>query len=209
VAAGKATTREDLLDAGIRLYRRMSGNLLKGLTSGKVATEAGYHRQTFYRYWDTQAEYVDDLIGHVLTEGSVDADGLAVLPARRNAPDDPVELLRDIARYDFARTSQDAASFMKIGLVCMQATDGDDEGGIAVEAQEASVRRLADAMEQLLAQWHREPVPPLTCRDLVRVQQALLSGLLVQDRNQDGGPGPEALYEEVFGRIVQSLTRPT
>jgi hypothetical protein len=98
---------------------------------------------------------------------------------------------------------------MKIGLVCMQATEGDGHAGVAVEAQEESVRRLAEAMERLLEQWDRAPVPPLTCRDLVRVQQALLSGLLVQDRGHDDGPDPEALYEEVFGRIMQSLTRST
>ena len=45
------TTREQLLDAGIRLFREGRATILRSLTAGVVASEAGYHRQTFYRHW--------------------------------------------------------------------------------------------------------------------------------------------------------------
>jgi len=59
-------TKVAMLDAGVRLFSAQAGELLKGLTAGTVAQEAGFHRQTSYRYRDTHAEYVQDLVRHLM-----------------------------------------------------------------------------------------------------------------------------------------------
>jgi hypothetical protein len=199
-------TREAFLAAGVRLYGSMSDRLLRGYTAGAVATEAGFRRQTFYRYWDTQADYVRDLLLHLLVEGEAAADGVAVLPSRRGEQTDWGDLARDIARYDYGRMASDPRVRMRLGLATMEAAAA---LGLEQEAQDFYDRvtgRMAEAMAATFDEVGRRPRSPLSVRDLVRVQRALLIGLMLLDL----GVGPEPpgidLYEQIFVWIGEALT---
>jgi AcrR family transcriptional regulator len=201
-------TRDELLLAGVRLYRQLSSGLLRGVTAGDVAAEAGFHRQTFYRYWDTQAAYVQDLMRHVLSTSPASPDGVRVLPDRRLEPGDPADLVRDIARFDYLRHAEDPAADLRIGVLTMQALA--DNEALADVAQAAYDRRLeesTEAFEDLLESWGLEPRPPLTTRDIARVGHALLTGFLLQERAARDEPSGGDLYEQVSADLLFSLTR--
>jgi AcrR family transcriptional regulator len=208
LVARRQNTRDDLLNAGISLYQRLSSSLLRGLTAGDVATEAGYHRQTFYRYWDTQAAYVSDLIRHVLALAGA-ADGVEILPDRRSKGLSPEDLVRDIARYDYRKHAEDPVVALRIGLLSMQALEGAELSDLAQSSYDADMDRVAEGFAELLADWGREPIAPLATRDLARLQQALLTGLLLQDQTATDHPSPGALYEIASARILLALTQST
>lgn len=204
----RGSTRDDLLDAGIRLFRKVPAGFLKGLSVGIVAEEAGFHRQTFYRYWDTQAEFVDDLIRRLLSTTSVPvADGIEVLPTRRSEPQNPQEMAEDVARYDFHRVANDPSVLMRVGLLTMQALDDEPLAELTATYYDTSITRLAEAFASLLEGWGRECVPPFTPRDLARVQQALLMGFVLQDKAGIDEPPAVDLFRLSLAQVLMDFTR--
>jgi len=202
-----AETRTALLDAGVRLYGSNAAELLKGLSAGAVADEAGFHRQTFYRYWDTQAEYVQDLVRHALdVADSPVADGVAALPTRR-AVEDLDDLARDLAHHDFARVLDDPAVMLRVGLLVMHALDAEGER-LAQRYYDTSIGRTAEGYDELLATLEREPVDGTSTRDLARILQALLLGLVLQAKSGRDQPHAGALLERATLVLLDGLTRP-
>jgi len=63
------------------------------------------------------------------------------------------------------------------------------------EFYDTTIGRLAESYESLLDDVDRVPVDDVTARDLVRVVQALLIGLVVQAKAADDDPHPEWLAE--------------
>jgi len=202
-------TREAMLEAGVRLYGTLAGDLLRGMTAGSVAQEAGFHRQTFYRYWDTQAEFTQDLIRHVLSPPSTPvADGVSVIPESEGGPVDLATFARDVAHHDFARVVDDRRVAMRIGLNVMEALTSPALAALAERYYEASISKLADAYDEALAGMGLEPAPPLTSRDLARMIQGLLLGLVLQAKVARDDPHAGELLERAVAALLEGLTRP-
>jgi len=203
VGKQRNSTRDELLDAGVRLFRMVPEAFLKSLSVVTVAEEAGFHRQTFYRYWDTQAEYVNELICRLMsTDSAPAADGMEVLPSRRSGRQDPARLMEDVARYDFDRVVDDPAVMMRIGLVALHALEDDGMAAMSRAYHESTIDRLADAFASLLEGWGRECVPPFTVRELAQIQLALLVGFVLQAK----ASGDDWSTAELFrGSLVQML----
>ena len=201
-------TRGALLDAGVRLYSSRAGELLKGISAGSVAREAGFHRQTFYRYWETQAEYVQDLLRHALTtEQPPVADGVTLLPTRV-PPDDLAAFARDLAQHDFRRVLEDSRARMRIGLLftgALGTAELSEDVGAFYEMTMASV---AEGYESLLDSLGLETVDDTTARDLARTVQALLFGLVVQSITKEDDPHGSVLLERATRALLEAFTRP-
>ena len=202
-------TRTALLEAGVRLYGSTAAELLKGLSAGAVAQEAGFHRQTFYRYWETQSEYVQDLIRHALdATGEPVADGVQVLSDQRPTPEDIDTFARDLAHHDFARVLEDPRVMMRMGLLVMQALNQSPLTELAQERYETTIERVAGGYDDLLDGVGREPVGDLTTHDLARIVQGLLYGLVLQAKVADFEPHASVLLERATSTILHGLTRP-
>src|SRR5262245_53836893 len=201
-------TREALLQAGVRLFGNLAGDLLKGLTSGEVAREAGFHRQTFYRYWPTQAEYVQDLVRWLLTvEGTPTADGAEVL-SRRSMPGDVHGFAFELARLDFATLRDDERARMRVGLLMMEVLRDEPVADLTQQYYDETMDRLAAAYGDLLEHWRLELIPGLTTRDLARMLQGLLLGLVVQTKAAHDEPHGAQLFEWAACALITDLTRP-
>jgi AcrR family transcriptional regulator len=204
--ADRRNTRRRLLEAGVRLFQVSSAKLLRGLTSGDVAAEAGLHRQTFYRYWETQSEFVGDLVGHVLApRRNLLADG-AEVQARYGANPDLEATARAVARHDFDRFTDDPIIDLRISLLAMQSVEDGPGSHLSQQHHDHVIDRLTHAYGELLEAWGRVPAPPLTTRDVARTAHALLVGLYLQHKGGDDDPSAARLYELVLGRLLLALT---
>jgi AcrR family transcriptional regulator len=201
-------TREALLEAGVRLYGAMASDLLRGLSAGNVAKEAGFHRQTFYRYWETQSEYVQDLMRHVLgAEQAPVADGAGELVGPQT-PTDLDTFVRGLAVRDFALVAQDPRVALRIGLLVMDALSTEPLADQMQTYYDASVEGLVESYEALFAALDLEPADPATTRDLVRVVQAVLVGLVLQAKAGDDEPHAAVLYEWAARALIEGFTSP-
>ena len=199
-----------MLDAGVRLYGMLAGGLLRGLTVRTVAEEAGYHRQTFYRYWSTQAEYVADLIEHLLAPdpAPVANGGAAVAGPRHEGPQDLSGMARAMARHDFAQVIDDERMAMRIGLLLMDALAAPPWADLCQAYYEDSLATLTAVYDEVLEGLDLAPCPPTTTRDLARLGQAQLLGLVLQAKMaKDDPPGPE-LLGLAAETLLRGLTRP-
>ena len=142
-------TRVELLQAGVMLYSRLRSSHLQSLTAGRVAAAAGFHRQTFYRYWDTQAEYVQDLIRFAL-DGANDAAGEGISAGADGEPE-PSEFepfVRALARDGFARFRSDPMRDFRFALIATRGGTEEidyllDDSSIASSAKRQAVSTLS------------------------------------------------------------------
>jgi AcrR family transcriptional regulator len=194
-----------MLEAGVRLYSSRADELLRGLSAGTVAKEAGFHRQTFYRYWDTHAEYVQDLVRHALDRDAAPvADGATTLPP----PTDLESFARDLAHHDFLSVLQDQGVMLRIGLIVMQAHDDAATRGLAQDYYDSLIGQVAEGYEELLAATERVPVEGTTTRDLARILQALVLGLVLQAKSAEDEPHASVLLERAITALLTTLTEP-
>jgi AcrR family transcriptional regulator len=202
-------TRNELLEAGVALFADSSGELLRAFTAGAVATRAGYHRQTFYRYWDTQAGYVEDLIFHLLAPIRPDNTDPDLVTRRTTAPPDLHAFVRDLARYDFELVRSDPHVAMRVGLLMMEVLDDPRFAAEAKDWFDGAIDLLTASFAAVLDHCGREVVAPVTVRDLVRMVQAQLVGFVVEDRMRGReGDGGAAIFEQAVGALFESFTRP-
>src|SRR5215207_9324243 len=68
-AAAAEATRQALLDAGVRiLCRDPAAHAFGHLKAPRVSSEAGRTIGAFFHHWDSQQDYVNDLVAYVLIE---------------------------------------------------------------------------------------------------------------------------------------------
>ncbi len=201
-------TREAMLEAGVRLYSTLAADLLRGMSAGAVAKEAGFHRQTFYRYWDTQSEYVRDLIRHVLAPPDRPvADGAAVVAEYHDGVD-MASFIHDMARVDFVQAIEDRSAAMRVSLLMMEALGGGEPAEQTAAYYERTMVLAAQSYEVLLQRWSLELVPPSTTRDLARMVMALVLGLVVQAKSCEDDPHASVVLERAVATLLEGLTRP-
>ena len=204
-----ATTREEMLEAGVRLYGARSTGLLRGLTAGALAERAGFHRQTFYRHWETQSEYVQDLVRWLLDPGrGPAADGAEVLPRRHDAPADLEAFVHDLARHDLDRLLSEETVRMRFGLLMTEVLREPPFPEILQAYYESTMGRLAAAYDALLGTWGLELLDGVTSRDVARMIQAQLIGFAVLATSVQVDPPSTLLFERSTVILLRGLSRP-
>lgn len=202
----EVTTRDRLLAAGIGLFREGRLPILRSLTAGTVADEAGYHRQTFYRHWETQNDYVADLIELAFRPPAPDrrARGIVLGPPPATFDD----RVRHEVRLEFERLDQDPLVSVRIGLLAM----GQLREGRPRELAEAFHR---DAITTLEARWGevlqasgRRPAPARTLEDVARAVRGCLNGFLTEGALANDRRRARQLCESSVLLIVTALTEP-
>lgn len=228
--AGRAgESRRRLLEAGMALLAESSrGDLSRVLTTGAVAERAGLHRQTFYLYWGSQAEYLDEFVDFV-TDPSVgsQSDRLARLADHLPGPgDDAASEVRERAAETFAHWTDDPVHVSRMVLWALHAADGH-----VAERLRALYRtndeHTAEGYKRIGDQWGIEPRPPFTYESIALLFNALRDGLLlhltidptavppsfVEDVNlalswavtrRAGDPDDDLTLDERFGREVEA-----
>jgi AcrR family transcriptional regulator len=204
------STKGEFLDAGIRLYGSMTGDILNGITVQAVTREAGFHRQTFYRYWSTQAEYVHDLVRHVVDPANAPAADRIAEEAHRRASaaakmDDVVE---SIARHEFVRVATDSMAPVRVGLLMMNELTTPSMREVTQEYYDRAMASLGDAIGDGLEQLGRRPAAGLTAKDLARMSQAMLTGLVVEAKAAIDEPPAEDLLVVALQGLFDAFTEP-
>lgn len=195
-----------MITAGIRLFTDGGAPLLRSLTAGMVAQEAGFHRQTFYRHWETQDDFMGELIERVFTLPEDDED----LDTRRGDGRGAAsfeESVRGLARREFDNAQRDPAELVRLGL---RATGQVTRGEVAVAA--AAFNRLVQGRmvaqyADLLAEWDRRPRPPLQVDDLVSALRAQLAGTFMTLDARDAAAGRRQHLRAALA-LVTAMTEP-
>ena len=199
------TTREQLIDAGIRLFREGRATILRSLTAGTVAAEAGYHRQTFYRHWDTQCEYVGDLMEVVFACGDDPPERRSLLDAPAATFEDRV---RQHARGEIDRLWDDPRGAVRIGLLAMgQLTEGRPRE-LAEAFYQDSVDKLEAALAEILADHGRRPTPPHSLEDVARAVRAQINGFVLEAAFVGDARRARRLFDVMVVQAVTDLTEP-
>jgi len=113
-----------------------------------------------------------------------------------------------MAHHDFARVLDDRRVAMRIGLNVMEALTPPALAALAEQYYESSIAKLAEAYDAALAGMGLEPIPPCTSRDLARMIQGLLLGLILQAKVAQDDPHAGVLLEQAVVTLLEGLTQP-
>lgn len=200
------TTRDQLIEAGIRLFREGRATILRSLTAGTVAAEAGYHRQTFYRHWDTQCDYVGDLMEVVFATSDEP-------PERRSLIDPPAttfeDRVRQHARKEIDRLWDDPKGAVRIGLLAMGQLGEGRPRELAEAFYQDSVDQLEAALAEILADHNRRPCAPHTLEDVARGVRAQINGFVIEAAFVGDARRARRLFDVMVVQVVTDLTEPT
>lgn len=201
-------SRRRLLEAGMALLAESSrGDLSRVLTTGAVAERAGLHRQTFYLYWGSQAEYLDDFVDFVTDPAvSPQSERLASLAERMPDPtDDASSEVRERSAETFAHWTSDPVHVSRMVLWALHAADGH-----VAERLRALYRtndeHTADGYKRIGDQWGIEPRPPFTYESIALLFNALRDGLLLH-LTIDPTAVPPSFVEDVNLALSWAVTR--
>lgn len=156
-------------------------HLRRVLTAGAVAESVGLHRQTFYLYWSTQAEFVEDFVRYVTDPAqSSSSKRLAELDDDlEDAGDDPAAEVRRMSGRTYDHWADDPVHFARMVLWAIHAND---------EPVRERMRDLYRANDVAAARgnaaigdaWGIEPRPPFTYETIALLFNALRDGLMLQ-----------------------------
>ena len=199
------STREQLIDAGIRLFREGRATILRSLTAGTVAAEAGYHRQTFYRHWDTQCDYVGELMEVVFAISDAPTERRSLV---NPAPTTFEDRVRHHARAEIDRLWDDPKGAVRIGLLAMgQLTEGRPRE-LAEAFYQDSVVQLERAFIEILADHGRQPSAPHTLEDVARAVRAQINGFVIEAAFVGDARRARRLFDVMVVQVVTDLTEP-
>lgn len=200
-------TRAKMLQAGVLLFSRLRRSHLENLTAGRVAEAAGFHRQTFYRYWETQADYIRDLVRFALGgENDPTVEGIRAAVGGGPVPSEFESFVRAVARHEFARFTSDPMREFRFGLIATRG--GPEEIDDLVDDFAGRVMSEAtDGLNGLLRAWSREPTDPYTTRDIALAVEALAIGLSIAEAFVAESVAA-GLYEQVIVDLLLTMTRP-
>ena len=199
------TTREQLLDAGIRLFREGRATILRSLTAGVVASEAGYHRQTFYRHWETQSDYVHDLMEVVFVLPDAPTE-------RRTLIDHPAATfegrVREHARAEIDRLWEDPKGAVRIGLLAMGQLGEGRPRELAEAFYRDSVAQIEGGLAEILDDHRRQPTAPHTVEDIARAVRAQINGFVIEAAFLGDARQARRLFDVMVVEVVSGLTEP-
>lgn len=208
MGADRRDTREALLEGAMRLLAASSRNHLRRvLTAGAVAESAGLHRQTFYLYWRTQAEFVDDFVRYVTDPAhSSSSQRLTHIDDDlEDASDDPAVEVRRMSRRTYQSWVEDPVHFARMVL---WATHPNDElvRSCMQELYQANDEAAAEAFASVGEAWGIEPRPPFTIETVALLFNALRDGLMLQLMIR-GDEIPESFFGDVHLATSRVVTR--
>jgi AcrR family transcriptional regulator len=203
LAAASQQTREELLEAGLRLLLRLPASAAFGhLTANKIATEAGRTSGAFFHQWSTLDAYLDDFVAYVLrpelavnlvkTAETIFAglqEGMGFAEALIRAGQDVPQ-----------RTAKDAQTIIEL-LMWNRALHDEDFRQRVSRHYDALDAGAAPIFEGLMAILKRTPRPPFTPETMGAVITAIAEGLAVR-----AYLSPGFYPEQLFGWIVAALT---
>lgn len=203
------TTRQRVLDAGIDLWcQERPPVLFGGYTVARLAKAAGITRATFYSYWTSSAEYMDDLLDHLAELDPPDFDqgmgsGVALVQGASLDVAGPF-----LAACDAQLRSVIASPTLRIRLGFLSKMDDPDVAERLRARYRALEQRQWRAPEQMLQSWGRELRPPLEAHQLMAIHSAMQEGLAARHVID-----PEFMPVEIYGYaslvMLMLLTRRT
>jgi len=207
MSSGDHSTKERMISAGVRLFAEGRAPILRSLTAGTVAKEAGFHRQTFYRHWETQCDYVTDLVLRVFASPADDGQTEVGFGAGRG-PGSFEESVRAQARRDFDVLERDPTASVRVGLIAMGQLGDARASEVAGAYYEAANRELTARYSQLLAEWDRRPRPPHTIEDIAMAVQAQLVGNMLHVLVSGESTQARRLYVSTGFSLVRDMSEP-
>jgi len=201
-ADAAAATRTELLDAGVRILSRDPARHVFGhLKATVVADEAGRTTGAFFHHWDTQDDYVDDLIAYLFTH--VPSESFEILKVRmRDAvfSNSPInDAVIDSCRAASAVVPHEAQTVVEL-LLWACATRDVRLTGLARAGHDSRDPAGDEFFEQFLQLIGRVARPPFTARS-TGIVLSLIGEILALRR----AITPEALPEDAFGWILLAL----
>lgn len=197
-------TRKALLDAGLEVHHQAGRGLLQGsLTSQAVSEAAGVHRQTFYRYWSTVGDYVDELVERTLDPTAVLGEGWDPADLGGSAP------LSDVLRAGLQQSIDVLLSepAHRLRLTLWSVHEDDDEVSERLRTLVREVEaHVAVTVQRVCEVWNREPLPPLDARQVGAIVWSLALGLALR-ADASGDASDTTLFPEAVMAILPGLTR--
>lgn len=201
----KAKTRADLLDAGVALLLEEPANLaFSHLKAATVAERAGKTTGAFYFNWQSQEEYLDDLLAYIVHPERDTVYGAIAGPVleamERGATTQEWILVG--ARQAEAVIPEDAQTVLEMLLVGRAARAKADDKFRKVIAE--SYRRQDDVGRDFygvfMERTGREPRPPFTADHIAPLLSSVSQGLAFRRRIT-----PEVLPDDTLGWALLSL----
>jgi AcrR family transcriptional regulator len=196
-------TRAALLDAGVRILARDPATSAFGhLKAPLVAAEAGRTIGAFFHHWESQSEYVDSLITHVLTV--FPSTGLDLIKQHASqlmtgAKTDPMEALLDACRDVQSTIPRDAQTVVELLLWAAAPRDAH-----IADLARSGYRVLDDQNEEFFSLvvdlLGRRLRPPITSRSLGVLFASIGEAIALRRAIE-----PNVLPEDAFGWTVVAL----
>jgi AcrR family transcriptional regulator len=198
---GTNETQRRILEAGIDLWGSQPPSVLfSGLTVASLSKGAGVTRSTFYAYWPSTEDYLNDLIDHLADREA--AEGPAVdnrtLGELNTAGPNLVVRFLDGFQSRFAAAVADPVVRLRLGLLS-KADDPATAERLRVMFRASEIRR-GQTFKYLRDAWAREPRPPLDETQMQALFSVILDGLAARHIID-----PEAVPAELYGLVVLSL----
>ena len=197
------------LEAGIRLLAAASREELNRLVSASaVSEEADLSRQTFYRRWSNQTDFVDDLITYLTDPShSPGSERLADLHDEADSvdPEDPAAEVRRLSRQTFGRFTGDPTQMSRMLLWAVHLNDQ----RVAERLENlytTNDRAAADGFDRIGQVWGIEPRPPFTLDSVAVLFNALRDGLILH-LSIDPDRVPPSFFGDVMVAVTTAVVR--
>jgi AcrR family transcriptional regulator len=197
----RSQTRQELLEAGLDILR--DEPRLDVLNARSVSRKAGLSTGAFYYYWDTQEQYLTDLLSLGLADRrfrwlqSVERQ-VRKLTEKDTALEDVIE---QATRWGIESVERDPMFLVQMSVWSRHAVDPESKEALAKLYRDFHNHFLPLYREILEGgELNLEPRPPFTYDTLAVVVTALVEGLVLQRRLD-----PDAVPRDLFGWVLLAL----
>lgn len=201
-------TRERVLRAGLELWGELPpAELFSGLNVSSLSKAAGITRATFYTYWSTTQEYLDDLVDYT-TEPKPDGYEPEVVDLMRQMALGEGDVHRDYdaaAQWQIRAVIADPGLRVRLGLLAKL-----DDPVVAEKLREhldETEARAVEAAQLMLSRWGREARPPVTLGQLTALYSTFMDAFAARHLLEPDKV-PVELYSWVAFALLITLTRP-
>lgn len=171
-----AESRDRLLAAGSSLIHELpTSSFLRSLTARGVAARAGYSQGAFYHHWETQEDYVSDLVDWMLDPSRADRAQAVAKAQVAAAAVGTTEAVGGVAVASVREAMRSEAFAAEVILWAQHSTNE-----LIAEKIRALQRRISadtlDAVRFLFAEHGWSPAPGLTAEGVAEAMVAIVRG---------------------------------